>query len=111
MSSSSELSQAARRRHVALAGELDVATGPAAFVHIMQTRPRPGDMLTVDLGDVTFMDSSGIAMLLKAKCYLEGGDCQLVLTNVSQPVRRLIQLLGLTETFSLEDGPTGADAR
>ena len=84
-----------------LAGELDFATGPDEFVRIMATRPQVGDTLELDLADVTFIDSSGVAMLMKANSYLRGAGCQLTLTNLSPSASRLFSMLGLNEAFSL----------
>lgn len=52
-------------------------------------------MLSLDLGAVTFMDSSGIQALLLAR---EGGEAcgvKLVICSVSPFVRRLLDQVGL----------------
>jgi anti-sigma B factor antagonist len=92
-----------RQHRLRIVGELDVATGPDEFVRIIATRPEQGDTIELDLTDVTFIDSSGVAMLMKAKSYLEGGGCNLVLTNLSPSAYRLLDMLGLTDTFAVDN--------
>ena len=41
-------------------------------------------------------------MLLKAKSYFDGMGCRLTLANRSDPVRRVLEVLGLTEQFQFE---------
>jgi anti-anti-sigma factor len=94
--------QGSRVHRLRLAGELDVATGPDQFLRIIEAGPEAGDSVELDFSDVTFIDSSGVAMLMKAQSYLAGGGCRLVLTNLSSSAHRLLDMLGLNETFDLE---------
>ena len=91
---------------VCLVGELDVATGPREFLRIMEAGPQAGGTMELDLGGVSFIDSSGVAMLMKIQSYLDGVGCHLVLTNLSRSASRLLVMLGLTKAFSLESGPS-----
>jgi anti-anti-sigma factor len=64
---------------VVLRGDLDMATAPAVAVTVA-SRLRAGCRhLTIDLSDVTFMDSQGLNALLKAHAALaaEGGELRL----------------------------------
>jgi anti-anti-sigma factor len=65
-------------------------------------------VVRLDLGQVTFIDSSGIAMLLKTKAYLEGGGCALVLCDLSPPVQRVFAILALNDAFSIESDASTA---
>jgi anti-sigma B factor antagonist len=82
---------------LALSGEIDAATAPEAFARLVYAEPCPGDTVAIDLSDVTFMDSTGVSMLLKARNYLDVMGCRLVLENPSAPVVRLFTILGLNE--------------
>ena len=93
-----------RVRRIALSGEIDVATAPRAFAEVIAVDPSPGDVVILDLGDVEFIDSRGVAMLLKAKSHFDGMGCQLSLANPSDPVKRVLEVLGLWEQFRLEAG-------
>jgi stage II sporulation protein AA (anti-sigma F factor antagonist) len=62
--------------------------------------------VTVDLAELTFMDSSGVRLLLQkwAAKRDEGGD--LVLRAPTPPVQRLFDLLGLgANGVTIEAGP------
>jgi anti-sigma B factor antagonist len=93
-----------RVRRVALSGEIDVATAPKVLADVIAVDPSPGDVVTLDLGDVEFIDSRGVVMLLKAQTYIDGMGCQLTLANPSDPVKRVLEVLGLTEQFPFEGG-------
>jgi anti-anti-sigma factor len=56
---------------------------------------RPAVVL-VDLGAATFFSCAGVAALVAAHTATGG---RIVLTDASTPVRRLLDLLGLTTTF------------
>jgi anti-anti-sigma factor len=59
--------------------------------------------VTLDLRDVAFIDSSGVAMLLRIQHYLDAMECRLTLVDPSAPVIRVLTLLGLTEQFMFAD--------
>ena len=53
--------------------------------------------VTVDLGGVTFMDSSGLGTLIRARNRIGEDGGQLSVTGVSQNVRRLFEVTGLAD--------------
>ncbi len=59
------------------------------------------DRLTLDLDDVTFLDSTGIAVLIRFNARLAGLGLHLELVNASPPLRRSIELLGLDRRLRL----------
>jgi anti-anti-sigma factor len=65
--------------------------------------PSPGDVVTLDMSEVTFIDSTGISMLVKSRGHLEGMGCRLVLAKPSPPVVRVLAMVGLTEQFLVDD--------
>jgi anti-sigma B factor antagonist len=89
---------------ITLHGEIDVATAPNMFAHVMAADPKAGDVVTFDLRDVEFIDSSGISMLLQVGSYLDAMGCQLTLANPSDPVTRVLAVLAVTEQFAVDDG-------
>ena len=91
-------------RRIALSGEIDVATAPDAFAEVVAASPSAGDLVTFDLSGVTFMDSTGIAMLLMTKQYLEAMGCRFTIAVPSDRVMYVLEMLGLTEQFALDDG-------
>lgn len=59
--------------------------------------------LTLDFGGVTFMDSSGIALILRAQQriqLLEGG---LVIRNVPQQAKRVLEAAGINRMVTIKN--------
>ena len=79
---------------VRLIGELDIATVPQASAAVTEACERATNVV-VDLSQLTFMDSSGVRLLLQAWAtqHERGGD--LILRAPTPTVRRLFDLLGL----------------
>ena len=85
---------------VTLRGELDLATGPVLDRTIERALDEAPEAtsLVLDLTDVTFIDSSGVKTLIRARRQLRGRDPvagQLVVCNVQPPVHRILGLLGI----------------
>jgi anti-sigma B factor antagonist len=98
----SDLDPAAHRLRLSVGGEIDIATASRLFSGIIDAQPWPGDVVTLDMNNVTFMDSSGISMLLKVSEYLDGMGARLTLANPSSAVMRLLVTVGLTEHFGID---------
>jgi anti-anti-sigma factor len=82
---------------VSLRGELDMATAVGLEDWLVEVS---GSTVVVDLDQLTFMDSSGIAALIGARNrMIEKGDA-LVLTRPKENVRRVFGITGLTDWFS-----------
>jgi anti-sigma B factor antagonist len=82
------------------AGELDAATAPALAERL---RERTEPAVIVDLTAVSFMDSTGLSILLNARLrYTRAGRCLVVLCP-DGPARRVLRLSGLEETLSVTD--------
>jgi anti-sigma B factor antagonist len=77
-------------------GDIDLSTAPR-LAEALSTR---GPNLDLDLGDCTFMDSSGISVLVHARSSEVPG---LRITHVSAIVRRVLTLCGLAEILIDED--------
>ena len=83
-------------------GDIDVAGGPILDAAI---RERESDgPVVVDLGDVFFIDSSGLRSLLGASRRANDSDRTFVLRRVGSEVLRLLEITGTTERFTIETG-------
>jgi anti-sigma B factor antagonist len=69
---------------VRVAGELDIATGPRLHDAVENLRACGWSAIALDLGDLTFIDSTGLALLLEL-CGVAGGDSGEVAVAVSCP--------------------------
>lgn len=88
---------------LAVAGEIDVATSPELRRELHQLADREPTCLVLDLSDVTFIDSSGLGVLvggLKRLREEDRGDI-LILEGLQEPVRKVFDITGLTELFAI----------
>jgi anti-anti-sigma factor len=84
---------------IALSGELDLASLPAVAVAMDDVLGRPLQPVVLDLGGLTFLDSSGVAVLVRIANHFG----QVRTRAATPPVRRVIEVLGLAERFGMED--------
>jgi anti-sigma B factor antagonist len=87
-----------------VSGEIDIQTSPVLEEQLRLALDRGDTSLVVDLGDVSFLDSTGLSVLVGAlqRCRAAGGDLRLV---APQPnVRRVLDITGLAATFHVEGG-------
>jgi anti-anti-sigma factor len=78
-------------------GELDMDTAEAleqAVARLLEERPK---VLAVDFSGVSFCDSSGIGALIRAHRTAAAQDCRLELHRVDPDVRRVFDLVGLSD--------------
>jgi anti-sigma B factor antagonist len=84
-------------------GEVDVATTgqlESTAMGAMDTVGRRG-VVELDMREVSFMDSSGLRMLMTLRKRAEENDVDLVLRSPSRPVQRLLELTSLAEHFTI----------
>src|ERR1700753_2659423 len=76
-------------------GDVDYATAPllvdALHMAVPQTAPHPAGV-ALHLGNVRFLDSSGIATLLEARRALEDAGSRLTVVDPSEAVVRSLEL-------------------
>jgi anti-sigma B factor antagonist len=85
---------------VRLSGEIDVANA-TALTDALEAVSEPGRRLVLDMADVTFIDSSGINVLLRATGWAGDRHAGMSVQEASANVRKILQILGLTEHFGL----------
>lgn len=88
---------------LAVAGEIDVATSPELRRELHQLADRDASQIVLDLSEVTFIDSSGLGVLvgtLKRLREESRGDV-LVLEGLQEPVRKVFDITGLTDLFTI----------
>jgi anti-sigma B factor antagonist len=84
-----------------LFGDIDLATADDVLARgaNLLTHSPPGVPLIVDLGEVTFLDSSGLSALVRLRRAAEARGSQVLLRDVPQRVTVLLELSGLAEYF------------
>ena len=93
--------EAGEDRIVRLAGELDVATAPE-LERVLLRRRAPRQRVVLDLGDLRFMDSTGLRILLQARRAAAEGGWTIALRSVPPNISRLFQLSGVGDALLAE---------
>jgi anti-sigma B factor antagonist len=94
---------------VEIVGDLDVQTVEQAKAFLTQATAMTPRHLIVDLSGVTFLSSSGMALLIAAQSGRDGIHGRLRLIGVlgNHPVERPLRLIGLLDQFEVAaDLPT-----
>jgi anti-sigma B factor antagonist len=84
---------------VRVSGEIDMSNAPVFARYLDDLIANDRQDLDLDLSDIGFMDSSGVAVLLNVCRQLEEMGCRLRLVASSSPVSRVIAAVGLDELF------------
>ena len=98
----SDIDDGGRVACLRVGGEVDmstVVTFEKAFSAALDDAPDP---LRIDLSAVTFMDSSGLNALIRARNAMEDRGITLVISGISDQVRHLFEISGLTTAFEIE---------
>jgi anti-sigma B factor antagonist len=96
---------------VRVTGELDLATAPELRQRLDAVIAAGTRTLDLDLSDVTFLDSSGLVVLLAARQGLHGKDQQLRVLNPSEPVLRVFEVSGVLDVMMDGQQPLGDSRR
>jgi anti-sigma B factor antagonist len=84
---------------VAIDDDLDLATAPALRKTLVEAIDKGATRITLDLSRCTFMDSTGLSLLVTTHHRLaeEGGGLRL--EGLTAPVRSVLEMAGATEFF------------
>ena len=81
---------------VRLSGDVDMYAAPDTWRVIEDRLGGGSSRFEIDLAEVGYIDSSGLAVLVRTQQALAARNRTLVLTNVGPHVRHVITLAGLT---------------
>ena len=88
---------------VLVRGDVDLATAPILLRELLAVLARPVTAVSVDLGHVTFLDSSGIAALITARQAAEDRGVAFTLDAIPLNVRRVLAVAGVLSGFDVAD--------
>jgi anti-sigma B factor antagonist len=91
------------RHTLRVLGELDLLTAPELEAAIGECHSAQASEVVLDLGELTFVDSTGLRSILIAKQLCESNRCELRLIGAQAQVRRLFELTGLLEMLEVSD--------
>jgi len=86
-----------------VAGEVDVYTAPQIRERVQDLAAKGTVHLIADLGQVEFIDSSGLGALIGGLRRVREDDGSLVLVIPARRILRVFQLTGLTKAFVIYD--------
>jgi anti-sigma B factor antagonist len=84
-----------------IGGELDAANVDQLISVAAQLPNMNVGQIQLDLGDVTFIDSSGLGALVTLNNRATSAGGSVVVRSASAPVRRLLEITKLDEVFGL----------
>jgi anti-sigma B factor antagonist len=88
-------------------GELDMNTVPELESRLEEALAGGNASVMLDLSECEFIDSTGIALIVRAWQRLEGGtdggEGRLVLCCVNHQVRRLLKITGVESSISMHE--------
>jgi len=89
--------------HVAVAGELDIATLPGLMDAVAAERAEALDHVVLDLRELAFLDSMSIEYLLRLNRNVAETGAELVVVQGSRAVNRLFEIMDLGRVLTLVD--------
>lgn len=93
---------------IAVHGELDMHTAPRLEQELERILADPGALVAIDLCECEFIDSTGIALIVRAWQRLDRdaggeGEGRLVLCSQNHQVQRLLKITGIETSISMHE--------
>ena len=89
---------------VAVTGELDDYTSPALRDRVRkELEGRTGVDLTLDLSNMTFVDSTGLGVLVGIRRRVRETGGTLVLSGLTPATTKVLEITGLSRVFELDE--------
>ena len=84
-------------------GEIDLSCAATLRRHLSQVQESQPSRLIIDLSQVRYMDSSGVATLVEAMQVARRGESKLVLCALQDKVRSIFEIARLDMVFTIVD--------
>ena len=84
-----------------LEGEIDLHVSPEVAESLRPMVAKKPGVLVVDLTKVTYLDSSGLAVLIEAMQKVQEYDGKFALANVQESVKHIFEIARLDQVFQI----------
>jgi anti-sigma B factor antagonist len=84
-----------------LKGEIDLHVSPSVTASLDRIIDKKPERLVVDLSDVTYIDSAGLAALIQAMQKVEGYGGKFRLAGLQETVRSIFEISRLDQVFQI----------
>lgn len=102
-----DVKQMGHQDHVHVGGEIDAYTAPKLREILFPLSERQGVHIVVDLGNVSYMDSTGLGVFVGVFKNVRAHNGNLVLVGLSDRLKRLFTITGLAEIMNIESHTEG----
>jgi anti-sigma B factor antagonist len=107
------LEESGEKVSIELEGELDIATTPSADAELRRVEKGVENggarVIVLDLRGLTFMDSTGLRLLVSADARARNGEYRLAIVRGPAAVQRVLELTSLDARLDVIDDPSEAD--
>jgi anti-anti-sigma factor len=93
---------------VALSGELDLSSAAQVEDVLKELEEASPPLLVLDLRDLTFMDSTGLRVMVSADARARDASRRLVIVQGPEVVHRVFRITGLDDHLELVETPQAA---
>jgi anti-sigma B factor antagonist len=87
---------------ITVAGTVDLYSAPQLRSALLESVPAEQQRIVVNLDGVTYMDSSGVAVLVEGLRSARTNDTAFVLSHPSSSVMKVLELAKLDQIFEIE---------
>ena len=99
--SSSATPRQSRSNVLPLKGEIDLHVSPSVTVSLNEMINKKPERMVVDLSDVSYIDSAGLAALIEAMQKVEGYGGKFMLAGLQETVRSIFEISRLDQVFQI----------
>jgi anti-sigma B factor antagonist len=90
-----------RRLVIEVSGEVDLFTAPELKTLITEGMENGTSQIVIDLSATSFLDSSGLGVLIGAVKRLRDRDGKLTIVNVDSNIAKTFEITGLDQIFTI----------
>jgi anti-sigma B factor antagonist len=89
--------------HVRMRGDLDISTAPRLEDELRRVEAQAPQTLVLDLQELSFMDSTGLRLLITADARAHEESRRMVLVRGNRMIQRVLRITRLDERFEIVD--------